>query len=345
MKSKLPEYYLPDFSNLWKSCTFVFDANVLLHLYRFTDASRDQFFSILGKYQDRVWLPHQFALEFHRNRPTVIQEQFVRYAFVEAQVTKCMSDLSASFKDSPSHPFIDSTSIITPFESAHKAVLDVIAAARKSHPNFLHGDDSVLARIDAIFEGNIGTACTPEESESICKAAQQRYRDKVPPGYKDIEKKQNAYGDYIGWSQILAYAKANKKSVVLISEDRKEDWWWKVPEGNITVGPRPELRKEFFDVTGCEFYLYRLSPFLEYAAKTGPKTEEASTLIKEIKEIHRLLSLPNPGVTSTIVSGQLSTNASSGMITGGAVFKSTSESDGSAVTGDSSGDTGSSGGK
>jgi len=57
MRKTFPEYYHPDdddFSNLWKNCIFVFDASVLLNIYRYTPATRDGFIDILGKISDRL---------------------------------------------------------------------------------------------------------------------------------------------------------------------------------------------------------------------------------------------------------------------------------------------------
>jgi hypothetical protein len=50
----------------------VFDTNVLLNLYRFGPNARSELFSAFERVGDRVWLPHQVGLEFHRTRPEVI---------------------------------------------------------------------------------------------------------------------------------------------------------------------------------------------------------------------------------------------------------------------------------
>jgi len=49
MKSLFAGYYRPtdtEFDELWKNCTFVFDASVLLDLYRSTAKTRDILLSI-----------------------------------------------------------------------------------------------------------------------------------------------------------------------------------------------------------------------------------------------------------------------------------------------------------
>ncbi len=73
MKNLFPGYYRPTDEQLKKNFeegVFCFDTNVLLNLYRFTAPSREELLSILQhqKIKDRVWLPHQVALEYHENR-------------------------------------------------------------------------------------------------------------------------------------------------------------------------------------------------------------------------------------------------------------------------------------
>lgn len=64
---------------MWRECTFVLDANILLNLYRYRPEERDQFLAILSKLKERIWLPHQAAREYQRNRLKVIQDQHAAY--------------------------------------------------------------------------------------------------------------------------------------------------------------------------------------------------------------------------------------------------------------------------
>lgn len=51
------------------------DTNVMLAAYRFERQARDGLFSAFEKLGDRLWVPYQAALEFHRNRLGVIAAQ------------------------------------------------------------------------------------------------------------------------------------------------------------------------------------------------------------------------------------------------------------------------------
>ena len=75
-------YYRPEdgvMRDIWTKGEIVVDANVLLDLYRYSDDARDAFLQLLTKHATRVWLPHQAAEEYFRNRPSVINEQSKSY--------------------------------------------------------------------------------------------------------------------------------------------------------------------------------------------------------------------------------------------------------------------------
>ena len=71
MKQTFKEFYNPDYQNLWETCTFVFDTNVLLDLYRYKGSTKDTFFKVLEKIGDNKWLPYQVGYEYHKNRQNV----------------------------------------------------------------------------------------------------------------------------------------------------------------------------------------------------------------------------------------------------------------------------------
>jgi hypothetical protein len=44
-------------SAVWDTCVFVAYANVLLNIYRYADATREDLFRVLEGLSDRVWVP------------------------------------------------------------------------------------------------------------------------------------------------------------------------------------------------------------------------------------------------------------------------------------------------
>jgi hypothetical protein len=62
MRNIFPGYYRPtdeEFYKMWQECIFVFDANVLLNLYRYSPDTRDELLDVLERLKDRIWIPHQ----------------------------------------------------------------------------------------------------------------------------------------------------------------------------------------------------------------------------------------------------------------------------------------------
>lgn len=55
--------------NIWNTANFVFDANVLLNLYRYSTDPREDFLSQFERVKAQIWLPEQVGYEFLKNRP------------------------------------------------------------------------------------------------------------------------------------------------------------------------------------------------------------------------------------------------------------------------------------
>ena len=82
MRVKFSEYYQPsesDLKDMWKEGIFVFDANVLLDLHRFSEDTVNSIMSIFENIKDRIWIPYQASKEYHNNLCSVIKEQCKNY--------------------------------------------------------------------------------------------------------------------------------------------------------------------------------------------------------------------------------------------------------------------------
>ena len=87
---------------IWRDGLIIPDANVLLDLYRYSDDARDTFLNLLNNHNSRVWLPHQAAQEYFKNRPSVINEQSKNYDATLSDI----NDLYNSFNQKNRHPFL-----------------------------------------------------------------------------------------------------------------------------------------------------------------------------------------------------------------------------------------------
>ncbi|MFO0358824.1 MAG: PIN-like domain-containing protein [Sphingobacteriaceae bacterium] len=306
MKKEFIGYYNPsdkEISDAWNKGTFAFDANTLLNLYRYSENTRKDFLSALKAIKQKLFLPHQAALEFHSNRIGVIEgighSYDNLYKIFENNFEKNLEPQINQFKK---HPVISIDQINKLHSEFLKKISSELEKQRKNHPDFKTKDE-VLDQLTELFESATGKEFTKEELIKIYTEGKERYAEGIPPGYKDLENKKkkgdrHVYGDLIIWKELIAYAKKEKKSLLLITDDRKEDWW-NIENGK-TIRPREELIKEFFDLTGIRILIYNADNFLYYAKekKLVPKLKDET--IKEVKEIRLSDENLNKFITSNI---------------------------------------------
>lgn len=82
MKELFPGYSRKtesEIKDIWESGIIVFDANVLLNLYRYSNETKDTILHLISKFSKQIFLPYQSALEYNRNRYEVIAEQEKAY--------------------------------------------------------------------------------------------------------------------------------------------------------------------------------------------------------------------------------------------------------------------------
>jgi len=288
MKSKFPGYFKladKEINELWKNALFTLDANILLNLYRYSDETREEFLKILNKLKERIWIPHQSAQEFFNNRLGVISQQEKSYE----ETISSLNTIEKEFHNSRQHPFL-SDKLLKKFTSLNKEICKQLEDNKEFHKKRITEDD-ILENIESLFDKKVGDEFTQEELQEICKEGELRFKNKVPPGYKDSSKSDSTdlnsrkYGDFIVWKQIIQRSKKLKQGVVLLTDDRKEDWW--VRFKGKTISPRPELIKEFELETEQSFHMYQSDRFLEFARDfLNEKVDEKA--IEEIRELRRL---------------------------------------------------------
>lgn len=283
MKNSIWEYI--DLANeeketLWENATFVFDANVLLNLYRYSSKTGNILIGAFEKLSDRIWIPHQVAYEFMKNRCEVIFDVCNKYDSFERD----KEDFLSKAKSLSNLQEIDVE--ITQLRQTLDQWIETSRSKniQVKNPN----EDVILNRVLDLFDGKTGTRYDTGRTAELKKIGEKRFLEKIPPGYEDNNKKlsdkndNNAFGDFFVWMQTIDYATVNHKDIIYVTSDQKEDWWYKV-KGR-TVGPRVELRKEFRDATGQLFHMYSMNFFIEYYSKKYNHANNES-VIEEVKRV------------------------------------------------------------
>ncbi|HBX46513.1 PIN domain-containing protein [Limibacterium fermenti] len=289
MKEKFIGYYDPtddEIDNAWENGIFAFDANTLLNLYRYTEETRKDFLEALIFLKDRLFLPYQSAYEYHNNRLDVINN-------LENAYTKLLSifrdaydkQFQQSVNEFKRHPTINIDKVKSLYSDFLKTLEDEMNSQNANHPDF-KAKDYVQEKISEIFKNSVGDDFSSEDLSKIYEEGADRYRNEVPPGYKDTSNKsgtRNVYGDFIIWKELLRHIKANKKAIIFVTDDLKEDWWTR--RHGKTIRPREELIKEFYDHTGERILIYNADNFLTLIRDRELRLQLKDETIKEIKGI------------------------------------------------------------
>lgn len=293
MKSSFAGYYPPtpeEYERLWRDALIVLDTNVLLNLYRLPSVAQDDFFKVLELLRDRIWIPHHVALEFQRRRLTVIAAE----RKLTEEALKSSSDLVSELRRQVDALQIDkrglgidSKPLLDELERANTALADAIRAVHKSQLE-IASSDPVRERLDKILADRVGQGPqTQADLETLIDTGEERFRDRIPPGFADADKEKNPneatfihdrmnylrkFGDLILWRQIIEHVKTSKVQVVLlVTADKKEDWWWR--EQGKTIGPQPALVREIRRDAAVElFWMYSSVQFVEHARKYAAAT-------------------------------------------------------------------------
>ena len=283
MRSLFPEFNKPTtkgFKKLWTQAIFVFDTNVLLSLYRIPQQAREKMISVLRELQkqNRIWIPHQVATEFYRKRPDVIHTQEKSHNEVIELLNKAEQEISKKF---------DSKDILKKIKGSCKIIRAEIEKSKKRDCDWLK-KDKIETELNKIFQSKVGVAFDNTKLNEIYTNGKERYEKEIPPGYEDKKKDKDdktgtrKFGDLIIWFQIIEQAKTDKKPFILVTDEQKEDWWWKI-NGTTTIGPRHELRKEIKELAEIEFYMYQSEQFMKHAGEYL-KVKFDTKLIEQVKK-------------------------------------------------------------
>jgi len=305
MKNSFYDYYPPtpeEYESLWREALIVLDTNVLLNLYRLPTTARDELINVLEVLKDRLWIPHQVALEFQRRRLTVISIERKSTADALSTASELVSEIKKkvdALQIDKRGLGIDSQPLITELDKANSQLVEAIKVVHNSQLD-ISSSDPIRQRLDDLLDSRVGPGPSNQsELDLLISEGEQRFKEKIPPGYMDADKDKNPneavfifdkimyqrkFGDLILWRQLIQHAKISGiKMILLVTADRKEDWWWR--EQGKTIGPHPELIREIKREGGVEsFWMNSAAQFVEQANKYSA----ASVSTESVAEIQQV---------------------------------------------------------
>ncbi|WP_339245260.1 PIN-like domain-containing protein [Paenibacillus sp. FSL F4-0243] len=293
-----------ELNELWGTCIFVFDANTLLNLYRYSKDSRNLLLQIMEHVADRIWIPYQIAWEYHKNLGEIIHKQENEYDRIAQTVDNAVQSLNNGLV-SLRHSNIEINKITELFNQLGLDVRKELDVQKENQPNL----DELKNQLNILIGNKVGRFYSQDELDKIYADGKSRYERQIPPGFEDLKEKkdqksylngivyQDAFGDLVFWNQLLEKAKEESvKSVILISDDTKKDWILEM--GGKKKGPLPSLVQEFRKETNNKmFYMYNSERFLKQAerylnfgSESESVKENIDLAIKEIEETKRTIN-------------------------------------------------------
>lgn len=298
LKDEFRAYYSPtkdELNRLWSEAVLVFDTNALLNLFRYSASTRDEWIDLLKTEKDRLWLPHQVGLEFHRNRRLIASQEEKAFADVDRALDNAAQTVRASIDRLRRHPTSEADELSEVLERHLRKVRKKFKRARARHFEAVieqEAHDNTLEIISELYEGKVGKPYSTEDLEALYKEGGERYSKSIPPGYMDAADKPGVekFGDLVLWRQILDYSRVSKRPLIFVTDDAKEDWWLK--SGSRTLGPRPELVEEHFNASGERAHFYQPRAFLKFAKERGQKISDGALAeARKVSEVRARESL------------------------------------------------------
>jgi hypothetical protein len=176
------------------------DASAMLLPYKVNSASLAELGNVyeqLAK-QKRLFIPARAAREFARNRNTQLGDLVHNLK----QRREALSKLPPILAALPE--FKDAADGMEAARSAYLKLEEVVKGWR--------GDDPVSSLYAKIFKETIVDLDLSKEAlKQLESEKSRRYRDKVPPGYKDASKDDGGIGDFLIWKTLLLLGSKEKK--------------------------------------------------------------------------------------------------------------------------------------
>lgn len=287
----------------------VFDTNSLLNVFRFTPEASKEYFEIIQSVQDKIYIPYLVALEFHFHKSETL-------LLNEINVTKFKNNFSKNWnklKSEAAKTLFSSLSYRNDKDNKelntylsdllNSKELDIENKLVEKISSISKNQTNIFNALVEIMQSKTGERYTQDTITEIEKEGEERYKNEIPPGFNDANKKlsrsyngikyQQKFGDLIIWKDIISKAEKDKiKNVIFVTSDGKRDSKtdlnYKVCVGNDgngknkyqIIGPRIELIEEMKNETGADFYLMDELEFM----KQFSQEEVSSQVVKSISD-------------------------------------------------------------
>ncbi|MGC5384576.1 PIN-like domain-containing protein [Micromonospora chalcea] len=260
------------------------DTNLLLDLYRYSKNARMQVLSALEAVAPALFMPAQVQKEFWRNRDDVIRRVIATNSFAGLQEArkKALAEVDSWAARTTPGAEADEQRVLL-----DKAFAEVIGWVKRGGSGLNLraalrdvAEDPVLGKLRELFEHRVGRPFPSERLVELIAVGRQRFARRMPPGYMDADKpeqQEEGTGDFLLWEQLIQHAAVQRKDLLFVTRDRKEDWW-RLDAAREPIGPRVELINEMSERAGVGFFMAVPEDFLAAASAAFDVDVSESTL-------------------------------------------------------------------
>ena len=216
------------------------DTNVLLNVYRFAPGYTEYTYSCLEAVKDYIILPATVRYEYGKHCRSMFAKMENRTKLVSGetkkQITIARKKITESCDNYDRLHFPDGdvlrNNLQNVLNDAQKAVEDFINDRRAVElaEHSWKGEDKLRGLVTYIESvGNILDDLSYDDVYKWSEEGDNRFKEKVPPGFRDEPTKSNGgiakYGDLFIWKEILRFAVRKRHNVIFVTDDSKDDWW------------------------------------------------------------------------------------------------------------------------
>ncbi|MGN7352353.1 PIN domain-containing protein [Paenibacillus amylolyticus] len=266
--------------NIKLTADVVVDTNVLLAAYQWKEVTLKEVTDVMHQLlnDNRLRIPSHVFNEFIDQRPKRIAD------IIQKIDNELLNKVQKPSKLVSVVPFLEMLPDSNEYLELEKELLEIRKRYHEKTKELINtvrsffDHDLVLDMFQTIIQqGYYGL--DDVAVNAIEEEAKERAKKKQPPlTGGDNGKKENSYGDYYIWKQILSL----DNDVLFITADKKEDWVLKDHHGNV-LSPRRELVEEFYEVSGGKsFFILTPKQFVELF-----KPQVSEGVSKDLEEVEK----------------------------------------------------------
>lgn len=275
-----------------EDCLIFFDTNILSFLYKINESAREEFYAWIQNVNHRCFLPKWNAHEYMKK---VTANQDDEYLGEIKRVSEAVKSFTANMKYV--RMYIDNKVLKghASYDSADDYIIELesVEKSLQKLANVIKPQETVKVlrqEIQKYFEDKILETDIYAIVRDIGDHGQNRYHCNLPPGFQDVNKEFNSYGDLVMWREILDYCKSRLvKKCVLVSRDVKKDFVYKVDVGKNSCKLTDERLKDEFKInTGSDqFYIVDIERLVSIFSHKKPSSFEALAKAIQIIDISK----------------------------------------------------------